>query len=85
MTISCCPDDTRQVPSGNRMALPFALRRQFRLVAIGHLLRALWQARLHRRQRLRQIGIVEHLDDHRRRDIGLPPRGTPVRQIYYQW
>lgn len=45
----------------------------------------LWQAFIRRRDHRMQMECVQHLDDFMRRDVGLPPRATPVRQVYYQW
>ncbi len=58
---------------------------QSRPGTLGRALASRWSAFARQRYLRKQARIVEEFDDFRRRDIGLPPRGAPVRQVYYQW
>ena len=61
----------------------FCKRRRRSVFRLG--LSETWRTFLRRRQRRRQMRSVDHLDDFRRRDIGLPPRGKTVHRDYHLW
>ncbi|MFC3640278.1 hypothetical protein [Aquibium oceanicum] len=46
---------------------------------------ALGSAFVHPSRRCGQVANLDQLDNILRRDIGLPPRGLPIRQARYHW